>query len=831
MRGKTEKNNTSRDYKVSGMTCAACQSAVERAVSALPGVDSCAVNLLTGEMRVVGSADKSAVAEAVRRAGYRVAEEREDERGASPAKRQTLIKLLISISLLLPLSYLAMGHMIGAPIPIALDKNPLATALIEMLLSASVMVINYKFFVGGVRAVIRLSPNMDTLVSLGSLVSFGYSTYCVFAMSASVISGDIAGAVHQLHGLYFEAAAMILTLISLGKLLEERAKGRATDALRRLMSLAPRSAVMISEGVERTVSVEEIGVGDLILIRPGERIPIDGVISEGEGSLDESALTGESIPRDKSVGDAVMAGSVNTTGRLVIRATKVGEGTTLAAIIKTVRDATATKAPIARLADRVSGIFVPIVLGIALTTLAGWLIAGQGVGFALSRAISVVVISCPCALGLATPVAIMVGSGVGARSGILYKSAAALEMAGRINIVALDKTGTVTNGELRLTDIHPVADSRELLSVAYSLERPSEHPIGRALCRELDGRGIILSEVKGFRAIPGSGVYGEIEGDKCYGVNFESAKAQTIIDKKTEDINLSLASQGKTPLYFIREGRLLGIIALADTVKPEARGAVSRLRRMGIRVVMLTGDNRYCAQKIAADAGIDEVMSELLPDEKADAVRSLAARGRVCMVGDGINDAPALASADLGIAIGAGSDIAIDSAGAVLMNNRLDDLVAALRLGRKALINIRENLFWAFLYNCLGIPLAAGLFGLAINPMIGAAAMSLSSVSVVLNALRLGLFKPHGHRAALTGEQPKTNATERKKEKMTKVFKIEGMMCPHCEARVKEVVLAIEGVTNAIPDHKTGSLTVEISGDVPDTLITEKIVGAGYKVV
>ena len=835
-------NEKVEKFKVTGMSCAACSARVERAVGAVSGVASCSVNLLTGDMSVTGRAGRDDIVAAVKKAGYGIdgesnASAKGKEKTDRSEIRSVLLRLIVSGVILLPLMYFAMGHMLGAPIPPLLEGNPVAVALIQMLLSLSVMIINQKFFINGAKGVVKLAPNMDTLVSLGSFVSFGYSVYILFEMSGRMTAGDLAGAKELLHGLYFESAAMILVLITLGKLLEARAKGKTADSIRALMSLTPPEAIILVDEKETRVAVKDIKVGDLFVLRPGDRVPVDGVIVRGFSAFDESALSGESIPKDKGVGDSIYASAINTHGYIVARAEKVGEGTFLAEIIRTVKEAQTTKAPIARLADKVSGIFVPVVLGIALVTLCAWLIAGGDGGYAVSRAITVLVISCPCALGLATPVAIMVGSGVGARHGILYKNAAALEMGGRIKVVALDKTGTVTEGSPRVTDVIPAqgVSEDELLYVAMTLEGQSEHPLSLAVVALAKERGTRVGKITDFYVTPGCGVWGTVDGKRCIGANYNTAKNEGAIDEKAEEIYLALAGDGKTPMFFISDGSLLGIIAVADRIRDGAAEAVATLRKMGIRTVMLTGDSRPAAELIASAVGIDDVRAELLPTDKADAVRSLSSFGRVCMVGDGINDAPALSVADLGMAIGVGADIAIDSADVVLVGSSPMEIPAALKLGRRTLLNIKENLFWAFLYNCIGIPLAAGVFGFGFSPMIGAAAMSLSSVSVVLNALRLGLFKPTRHPTSTAKSEPRENRSETENNnkeicEMTKVFKVEGMMCPHCEARVKAVVEEISGVISAIPDHTNSIVTVTLEGDA-DKAVIDAIEKAGYKVI
>ena len=844
------------------MSCAACSARVERAVGSVDGVTSCSVNLLTGDMTVDGTATRAEIVAAVTEAGYGVAEDR--TKADKPEKRGApvlLFRLIFSLVLVAGLMYFSMGHMVGAPLPAVLRDAPVWQAVIQMTLALAVMIINIRFFINGVRGVIHLAPNMDTLVSLGSFASFAYS---VVMLGIMIANPDEAG--HHLHGLYFESAAMILALITLGKLLEARAKGRTADAITSLMSLGAKSATLLIDGKEVLVDIDEVKVGDLFLVRPGERVAVDGIVTEGVSTVDESMLTGESLPVDKSVGSKVYGATVNHGGMLVCRATEVGEGTVLSSIIRMVSDATATKAPIARLADKVSGIFVPTVLAISLVTLVGWLIAGAAVGDALGRAISVLVISCPCALGLATPVAIMVAGGVGARKGILYKNATAIEECGRVECVLLDKTGTVTEGKPTVTDVIPA--SEKLLLVALTLESASEHPLGRAIVDYCTARGVEKSEQTDFQVLTGRGVSSYIDGFPAYAVSFDYAKLLTKVDKGIENDYNRLASMGKSVMLFIHGGEYLGMIAVADRVKEDSVSAIAALRAMGLKVVMLTGDNRLAAEHIASESGIDEVEAGLLPDGKQKSVEKYSAKYRTMMVGDGINDAPALTTASVGVAIGRGTDIAIDAADVVLVRDGLYGVVDAIGVGRTALANIRQNLFFAFLYNCLCIPLAAGLFGLALSPMIGAAAMSLSSFSVVMNALRINLYKPkdksHGKAmpapacptgaceilTKVEGESKADNeadgeadaATEtdsdvnnnekdnNEEEKMIKVFVLDGMMCPHCEARVKKTVEAIDGVTEATAVHLDGTLTVEMTRDVSEE-IRKAVEDAGYPVI
>ena len=800
------------------MTCAACSARVEKAVRAVEGVDSCAVNLLTNSMVVSGSATAVQIIAAVEHAGYGAS-----LKGQKEAKESTLtdtetpailLRLLISLGFLLVLMYLSMGYtMWHFPLPSVLTEHPLWIGIAQMVLSAIVMMINRRFFISGFTALWRRSPNMDTLVALGSAAAFGYSTYVLFTMSH-----------HALHDLYFESAAMILTLITVGKLLEARSKGRTTDALRGLMALTPRTATVRKGDSECIVPVEDVQVNDVFIVRPGETIPVDGVIIEGDSAVNEATLTGESMPVDKKVGDRVYAATLNRSGYLVCRATEVGEDTTLSRIVQLVEDAAATKAPIAKLADKVSGIFVPVVMAIAVITAVVWLLLGQAVGFAVARGISVLVISCPCALGLATPVAIMVGSGVGAKNGILFKSAAALEQAGRIRIVALDKTGTVTEGHPQVTDMVAVSEKEELLRVACALEQHSEHPLGEAVREYGQENGVSPAAVTEFAVLPGNGLTAKLEGVTLRGGNLPYISDHAPISNEMKVTAERLAEEGKTPLFFAADDRLLGIIAVADRIKEDSPAAVAELKRMGMRVVLLTGDNARTAAAIGKQIGVDEVISDVLPADKEEHVRRLMEQGATAMVGDGINDAPALTRAHLGVAIGAGTDIAMDAADAVLTNSRLSDVTAALRLGRATLRNIRQNLFWAFVYNTIGIPLAAGAFiallGWELNPMFGAAAMSLSSFCVATNALRLNFVKLYT-----------THIQKQKKEEIVleKVIKVEGMMCPHCEAHVKKALEDIPGVTAAVASHTAATATVTLSEDVPMPVLRAAVEALGYK--
>ncbi len=824
-------------YSVTGMSCAACSARVEKAVNGVEGVTSCAVNLLTGAMQVEGEASSEAVIAAVTAAGYGASV----KNGANAAKQaETKIKdtatpllkmrLIASVIFLCILMYISMGHtMWHFPLPEVMDKNPMISGLSELLLAAIVMVINQKFFINGTKGLLHRAPNMDTLVAMGSFASFGYSVYALFAMSNAQMAGDHAAAMSYLHELYFESAAMIVTLITVGKMLEARAKGKTTSALEGLMQLAPKTATLLRDGKETVVPVEAVRSGDIFVIRPGEQIPVDGIVLEGQSAVNESALTGESIPVDKEKGASVSSGTMNESGFLKCEATHVGEDTTLAGIIRMVSDASATKAPIAKIADKVAGVFVPVVLGIAAVTLAVWLFAGESFGFAIARAISVLVISCPCALGLATPVAIMVGTGMGAKNGILFKTATALEAAGKIKIVALDKTGTITVGDPRVTGMYPAenTDDRTLLSLAASLEKNSEHPLAKAILKKAEADGVSLSEVTDFEVLPGHGLTAKIGDSVLYGGNFRFIQDKAQISEQTKEMANRLAEEGKTPLFFAQNDTLLGIIAVADVIKEDSAAAIKQLRAMGIRVVMLTGDNERTANAIGREIGVDEVIAGVLPDGKEAVIRSLMEEGKVAMVGDGINDAPALTRADIGIAIGAGTDIAIDAADVVLMKSRLSDVPAALHLSRKTLRNIRENLFWAFIYNIIGIPLAAGawypLWGLLLNPMFGAAAMSLSSVCVVSNALRLNFIQLHG------ANDKKTKQSE--ENKMEKTMKIKGMMCGHCEARVKNCLDALPGVAEAIVSHKKGTAIVKLSEEIANEKLKATVEAQGYTVL
>ena len=829
-----------KQYQVTGMSCAACSARVEKAVSKVPGVTACSVSLLTNSMGVEGTAGEQAVIAAVEAAGYG-ASVKGAPAAAAPAADDPLAdhetpalkrRLYSSLVFLVALMYLSMGHMMwGWPAPAFLAENHVAMGLAQLLLTAIIMVINQRFFISGFKSLWRRSPNMDTLVALGSTASFVYSVYALFAMTGAQARGDAAQVMGWMHEFYFESAAMILTLITVGKMLEARSKGRTTDALKGLMKLAPQTATLLVDGQERTVPIGDVKQGDLFVVRPGENIPVDGVVLEGHSAVNESALTGESIPVDKAEGDAVSAATVNQSGFLRCQATRVGEDTTLSQIIRMVSDAAATKAPIAKVADRVSGVFVPVVIAIALIATAVWLATGADFGYALARGISVLVISCPCALGLATPVAIMVGNGKGAKNGILFKTAVSLEEAGKVRVVALDKTGTITTGQPRVTDVlpSPGVTDEQLIAAAYALEQKSEHPLAHAVVERAQNLGLKAREVSGFVALPGNGLTAMLDGEALSGgsLAFISGRTEVSGDMRAQADHLS--GEGKTPLLFSRGGRLLGMIAVADAIKPESPQAVRELQNMGIRVVMLTGDNQRTAEAIGRQAGVDQVIAGVLPDGKESVIRSLQSQGKVAMVGDGINDAPALTRADIGIAIGAGTDVAIDAADVVLMNSHLTDVPAAIRLSRATLRNIHENLFWAFIYNIIGIPLAAGVFipllGWQLNPMFGAAAMSLSSFCVVSNALRLNLFDPHSARKdhkIKFAKEPKT---------MQKTLKIEGMMCTHCSGRVKKALEELPGVVSAEVSHESGTAVVTMSAPVDDATLKKAVEDQGYQVV
>ena len=885
-----------KQYTVTGMSCAACSSRVEKAVSKVPGVTACSVSLLTNSMGVEGDVPPETVIHAVEDAGYGASLKGQgtaaQAQSASEAEdalkdRETPVlkhRLIASLGFLAVLMYMSMGHMMwGWPLPHFMDGNHVAMGLLQLLLAGIIMVINQKFFISGFKGLLHRAPNMDTLVALGSGASFIYSTYALFAMTDAQLKGNDTAVMSYMHEFYFESAAMILALITVGKMLEARSKGKTTDALKGLMKLAPKTAVIIRDGVEKKVPIEEVKKGDVFVVRPGENIPVDGVVLEGASAVNEAALTGESIPVDKAQGDPVSAATVNQSGYLRCEATRVGEDTSLSQIIRMISDAAATKAPIAKIADRVSGVFVPAVITIAVVTTIVWLLAGQTFGFALARGISVLVISCPCALGLATPVAIMVGNGMGAKNGILFKTAVSLEETGKMDIVALDKTGTITSGEPRVTDVIPSGGvtEKELISLALSLEKKSEHPLAKAVLLYAKEQQVDAPEAADFQALPGNGLSGTLAGASLAGGSFSYISGHTTVSAQEQASFERLASEGKTPLCFMKNGRLAGMIAVADVIKEDSPQAVKELQNMGIRVVMLTGDNERTARAIGAQAGVDEVIAGVLPDGKESVIRSLKEQGKVAMVGDGINDAPALTRADIGIAIGAGTDIAIDAADVVLMKSRLSDVPAAIRLSRATLRNIHENLFWAFFYNVVGIPLAAGLwypiFGWKLNPMFGAAAMSLSSFCVVTNALRLNLFKMHdaskdhpmrkrAEKTANKGGEKAENAgavrmgaedtrsigqtangnetvskemqkSENQKNNinmegitMTKTMNIEGMMCGHCEARVKKALEALAGVESAEVSHEKGTAVVSMSADVADDTLKEAVEAQDYKV-
>ena len=847
-------------YAVTGMSCAACSARVEKAVSKVDGVMSCSVSLLTNSMGVEGSASPAEIIKAVEQAGYgasvigKTNTERKDGKGQDDLLKdnETPVlkkRLVYTIGFLVILMYFSMGHMMwGFPLPRLLGNNHIAMGLIQMLLTIAVMVINQKFFINGYKSLWNRAPNMDTLVALGSTASFAYSTYALFAMTDAQLQGDDMAVMNLMHEFYFESSAMILTLITVGKMLEARSKGKTTDALKSLMNLSPKTATLVREGVETEVPVEAVEIDDVFVVRPGQSIPVDGIVLEGTSAVNEAALTGESIPVDKQAGDKVSAATLNQSGFIRCRATRVGEDTTLSQIIKMVSEAAATKAPIAKVADRVSGVFVPAVIAVAVMTIAVWLLAGKEIGFALARGISVLVISCPCALGLATPVAIMVGSGVGAKNGIMFKTAAALEDAGKVSVVALDKTGTITNGEPKVTDIVPAeaVSEEELLTMAYALEQKSEHPLATAVNvyakQYFSDKAYTIAAVSEFEALPGNGLVAVLDGKKLYGGNAKFISEKLMIPDKWLVMSEQLSEEGKTPLFFAREDdykndTFVGIIAVADVIKADARQAVEELQNMGIHVVMLTGDNERTAKAIGAQAGVDEVIAGVLPEGKERVIRALKEKGKVAMVGDGINDAPALTRADIGIAIGAGTDIAIDAADVVLMKSRIRDVPAAIRLSRRTLRNIHQNLFWAFIYNVIGIPLAAGvwipLFGWQLNPMFGAAAMSLSSFCVVTNALRLNMVDLYSSKRDKKVKNSLHFAAAHNKEEkmMTKTMKIEGMMCGHCEARVKKCLEALEQVSEAVVSHETGTAVVTLAAEISDELLKKTVEEQDYKVV
>lgn len=830
-------------YNVTGMSCAACSARVEKAVNSVDGVTSCAVSLLTNSMGVEGTASPDEIIKAVTAAGYGASlkdgtkKETTNSDELKDTETPKLIKRLVaSVVFLIPLMYISMGHMMwGWPLPHFMDNNHVAMGLAQMLFAIIIMVINQKFFISGFKGLINKSPNMDTLIAIGSGASFLYSTYSLFAMTVAQTAGDSAKVMSYMDGFYFESAAMILTLITVGKTLESYSKGRTTDALKGLLSMAPKTATIIRDGAETEVPTENVQIGDIFAVKPGESIPVDGVIIDGDTAIDESAITGESIPVDKTEGDSVTAATINSSGYIKCRAVRVGEDTTFSQIIKMVSDASATKAPIAKVADKVSGVFVPVVMCIAVVTFVIWLIVGQKFGYALSRGVSVLVISCPCALGLATPVAVMVGNGMGAKNGILFKTAAALEATGKTQIVAVDKTGTVTLGQPKITDIVPcdnISDD-ELLSVAYALEKKSEHPLAKAITDAAHQKNISLKETEEFSILAGNGLKGVIDNKTVIGGSYAFVSGVVDFDNAVTEKYNALAEQGKTPMFFARDNKLLGIIAVADVIKEDSPRAIKELRDMGIKTVMLTGDNKRTADAIGRQVGVDTVISGVLPNEKESVIRRLSEYGKVAMVGDGINDAPALTRADIGMAINTGTDIAADAADVVLMNSSLSDVSAAIRLSRATLTNIHENLFWAFIYNIIGIPLAAGvwipIFGWTLNPMFGAAAMSLSSFCVVTNALRLNFFKIHKTKNVKKIKPVQVDIKEI--VTMKKTVKIEGMMCPHCEAAVKKALEAVDGVETATPNHETNSAEITFTTSVDDEKIKKAVEDAGYKYI
>ena len=835
-------------YTVTGMSCAACAARVEKAVSGVKGVTSCSVSLLTDSMGVEGTADAGEIIAAVREAGYGAAlkkgnkgqNARSSSDGDTLEDRETPVlkkRLIASLGFLIVLMYVSMGHMMwGWPLPSFFDNNHVAMGLLQLLLAVVIMVINQRFFISGFKSLWHRAPNMDALVALGAAAAFGYSTFALFAMTDAQVRGDADAVMSYMHEFYFESAAMILALITLGKMLEARSKGKTTDALKSLMKLAPKTATLLRDGAEISVPVEQVAKGDVFVVRPGENIPVDGTVLEGNSAVDESTLTGESIPADKTVGSTVSAGTLNQSGFIRCEATRVGEDTTLSQIIQMVSDAAATKAPIAKVADRVSAVFVPAVMAIAAVTVIAWLIAGRTAGFALARGISVLVISCPCALGLATPVAIMVGSGMGAKNGILFKTAVSLEETGKTQIVALDKTGTITQGEPRVTDMIPVngISEKELLSLACALEKKSEHPLARAINQKAEQDGLTAEEAEQFKALPGSGLTASRDGAVLFGGSYKFISERVRVPDDAKEQSERLSEEGKTPLLFARDGELCGIIAVADVIKADSPQAIKEMRNMGIRVVMLTGDNERTAKAIGARAGVDEVIAGVLPDGKESVIRGLKQKGKVIMVGDGVNDAPALTSADIGIAIGAGADVAVDAADVVLMKSRLSDVPAAIRLSRAALRNIHENLFWAFIYNIIGIPLAAGVFigvlGWQLNPMFAAAAMSLSSFSVVTNALRLNFFRMHDPKRDHKIRNKLKTTTEKETKTMEKTLKIEGMMCGHCEMHTKKALEALDGVKTAEVSHEAGTAVVSLEKEIPDDVLKQAVADQGYRV-
>ena len=835
-------------YTVTGMSCAACAARVEKAVSGVKGVTSCSVSLLTDSMGVEGTADAGEIIAAVREAGYGAAlkkgnkgqNARSSSDGDTLEDRETPVlkkRLIASLGFLIVLMYVSMGHMMwGWPLPSFFDNNHVAMGLLQLLLTVVIMVINQRFFISGFKSLWHRAPNMDALVALGAAAAFGYSTFALFAMTDAQVRGDADAVMSYMHEFYFESAAMILALITLGKMLEARSKGKTTDALKSLMKLAPKTATLLRDGAEISVPVEQVAKGDVFVVRPGENIPVDGTVLEGNSAVDESTLTGESIPADKTVGSTVSAGTLNQSGFIRCEATRVGEDTTLSQIIQMVSDAAATKAPIAKVADKVSAVFVPAVMAIAAITVIAWLIAGRTAGFALARGISVLVISCPCALGLATPVAIMVGSGMGAKNGILFKTAVSLEETGKTQIVALDKTGTITQGEPRVTDMIPVngISEKELLSLACALEKKSEHPLARAINQKAEQDGLTAEEAEQFKALPGSGLTASLDGAVLFGGSYKFISERVRVPDDAKEQSERLSEEGKTPLLFARDGELCGIIAVADVIKADSPQAIKEMRNMGIRVVMLTGDNERTAKAIGARAGVDEVIAGVLPDGKESVIRGLKQKGKVIMVGDGVNDAPALTSADIGIAIGAGADVAVDAADVVLMKSRLSDVPAAIRLSRAALRNIHENLFWAFIYNIIGIPLAAGVFigvlGWQLNPMFAAAAMSLSSFSVVTNALRLNFFRMHDPKRDHKIRNKLKTTTEKETKTMEKTLKIEGMMCGHCEMHTKKALEALDGVKTAEVSHEAGTAVVSLEKEIPDDVLKQAVADQGYRV-
>ena len=834
-------------YTVNGMSCAACTARVEKAVSGVKGVTSCSVSLLTNSMSVEGAADSKEIIEAVRNAGYTASLKKDNSKQNSQSysdedalkDRETPVlkkRLIASLGFLIVLMYVSMGHMMwGWSLPSFFDNNHIAMGLLQLLLTVAIMVINQKFFISGFKSLWHRAPNMDTLVALGATAAFGYSTFALFAMTDAQVKGNADAVMSYMHEFYFESAAMILALITLGKMLEARSKGKTTDALKGLMRLAPKTATVYRDGTEIIIPIEQVAKGDAFVVRPGESIPVDGIILEGNSAVDESSLTGESIPVDKTVGSTVSAGTINQSGFIRCEATRVGEDTTLSQIIQMVSDAAATKAPIAKVADRVSGMFVPTVIVIAVITVIAWLIAGQTVGFALARGISVLVISCPCALGLATPVAIMVGNGMGAKNGILFKTAVSLEKTGKTQIVALDKTGTITKGEPTVTDMIPVGISeKELLSVAYALEKKSEHPLARAINQRAEQEDLTVGDAEQFKALSGNGLTANLNGDALLGGSYKFISEQISVPSEIKEKSERLSEEGKTPLFFARNDELCGIIAVADTIKDDSPQAIKEMQNMGIYVAMLTGDNERTAKAIGAKAGVDEVIAGVLPDGKESVIRELQKKGNVVMVGDGINDAPALTRADVGIAIGAGADVAVDAADVVLMKSRLSDVPAAIRLSRATLRNIHENLFWAFIYNIIGIPLAAGVFinilGWRLNPMFAAAAMSLSSFCVVTNALRLNLFKMYDSKRDRKTKNTLKTTIEKETKTMEKTLKIDGMMCGHCEMHVKKALEALDGVTNAEVSHKTGTAVMTMEKEITNDVLKQAVEDQGYKV-